>query len=176
MTTPTTSPVAGYAVYLEFVRPGITTQVILMPEATGSSHNRSRIVMYRRRLTKLQRKTWKASTAGTSSFEMISGAASGVAVTRDEIVSRLTHFTLPLLRSLAMEDRAYVLYGKPIVVEVTAEDVEQARILKTPYKVLGRIMKTRKALGYPNDIVHWAMGESKPMASSVTTPGGTLAF
>ena len=166
MTTNTANPVVGHAVYLEFVRAGITTQVILMPEATGTSHSRARMTMYRRRITKHVRKTWKSSIAGTTSFEMITTPTGADAPTRDEIVDRLLTFIQPLLRSLTTNE--YVLYGKPIVVEVTAEDVEQARLHKTPYKVISRITKTRKALGFPSDIVHWDIGSPAPLPSSTS--------
>jgi hypothetical protein len=164
MTTNTANPVVGHAVYLEFVRAGITTQVILMPEATGTSHSRARMTMYRRRITKHVRKTWKASIAGTAAFDII--ATSSVTPDRDEIVDRLLTFIQPLLRSLTTNE--YILYGKPIVVEVTAEDVEQARLHKTPYKVISRITKTRKALGFPSDIVHWDVGSPAPLPSSTS--------
>lgn len=45
------------------------------------------------------------------------------------------------------------LYKQPIVVEVTPEDLEEIRKSKTPYKVLGRVWKSRKFLGFPDDII-----------------------
>jgi hypothetical protein len=46
------------------------------------------------------------------------------------------------------------VYRQPIVVEVTNEDLEAARLSKTPYKVIGRVLKSRAALGFPKEIIH----------------------
>ena len=47
-----------------------------------------------------------------------------------------------------MESYGYKLYKQPIVVEVSQADVADIRSSKTPYKVLGRITRARKALGF----------------------------
>jgi hypothetical protein len=46
----------------------------------------------------------------------------------------------------------YQLYKLPIVVEVASEDLDGIRLGKTPYKVLGRITRVRKALGFSEEL------------------------
>jgi hypothetical protein len=36
---------------------------------------------------------------------------------------------------------------------VTAEDLEDSRMAKTPYKVLGRVWKVRKKMGFPKEFI-----------------------
>ncbi len=40
----------------------------------------------------------------------------------------------------------------PIIVEVASEDLDGIRLGKTPYKVLGRITRVRKALGFSQEL------------------------
>jgi hypothetical protein len=47
----------------------------------------------------------------------------------------------------------YKLYKSPILVEVAQEDLEQIRLSKTPYKILGRITRVRRTLGFGELIV-----------------------
>jgi len=47
---------------------------------------------------------------------------------------------------------SYQLYKLPIVVEVASEDLDGIRLGKTPYKVLGRITRVRKALGFSQEL------------------------
>lgn len=145
-----TKPV-GAAVYLEFVKPNMTTQVLIMPEGTATSSRIVPMTLYRRRLSTITpRKSWKMVSAHytAAAVRMKHSLAS-----TSEIAQNLLMFTNPLLESLVKN--GWTLYKDPIVVEVTAEDLELARESKTPYKVLGRVVKTRKALGFPKDIVHF---------------------
>jgi hypothetical protein len=42
----------------------------------------------------------------------------------------------------------YTVYKQPIVVEITEQDAMDASNNKTPYKVLGRITRSRRALDF----------------------------
>jgi hypothetical protein len=42
----------------------------------------------------------------------------------------------------------WTVYKQPIVVEVTQDDLEDIRLSKTPYKILGRITRCRRALNF----------------------------
>jgi hypothetical protein len=42
----------------------------------------------------------------------------------------------------------YKVYKQPLVVEVSQADLEEIRYSKTPYKILGRITRVRKTLGF----------------------------
>ena len=151
MTNSLDTKVQGKAVYLEFVKPahGITTQVLIMPEGMSTSHKTVGMTVYRRRLSVAQpRKTWKAATTHHTSVTLLSSSSP---VTPDQATDQILSFLFPLFRSL--ETNEYVLYKDPIVVEVTAEDLEDSRMAKTPYKVLGRVWKVRKKLGFPKEFI-----------------------
>jgi hypothetical protein len=47
-----------------------------------------------------------------------------------------------------LTSRGYTLYKQPIAVEVTTEDLEDIRVGKTPYKILGRITRCRRTLNF----------------------------
>lgn len=152
MTESVDNQVRGRAVYFEFVRPGelITTQVLLLPEGVTTSHRTVPMTMYRRRLSPMQpRKTWKM-TAATCTAEQ----ARRMAGSTDEkdVAAAMLSFMTPLFKSLTTNQ--YALYKQPIVIEVTAEDLELARLGKTPYKALARVWKTRKKLGFPKEYIH----------------------
>ena len=150
MTNTLDKQVQGKAVYMEFVRPNQTQQVFLMPEGTCTSHKIVPMTVYRRRLTVVQpRKTWKASANNYTSMSLLTGAAPlGQAAAAEQMLA----FLHPLLRSL--ETNGYTLYKQPLVVEVTAEDLEFARQGKTPYKALARVWKSRKFAGFPKEYIH----------------------
>lgn len=153
-TTPTTPAntdgiVRGKAVYLEFINGGVTTQVLIMPEGNSSSHRLVPMTVYRRRISALQpRKTWRTQTAH---YKVVDLKAHGI-TDSNEIIEKTLGFMLPLLRTL--RTNGYTLYRTPIVVDATAEDLEHVRQSKTPYKALGRVWKTRKALGWPETYYH----------------------
>ena len=150
-TTNTDAISRGKGVYLEFIHKGVTTQVMIMPEGNSSSHSMVPMTIYRRRVSALApRKTWRTMTAH---YKVADLRAHGV-TDPAEIVTKTLGFALPLFRTL--QANGYTLYRTPIVVDVTSEDLEHVRQSKTPYKALGRVWKTRKALGWPEDYYHSA--------------------
>jgi hypothetical protein len=68
---------------------------------------------------------------------------------RAEATKRLS-FSYSLFDGLMNNE--WKLYKEAIVVEVLATDLDDARMARTPYKTLGRILKTRKFLGFPKEI------------------------
>jgi hypothetical protein len=153
MTNSTDTLVQGAAVYLEFVKPDTTTQILIMPEGMTTSHRTVPMTVYRRRLSTMQpRKTWLAAASHTTStLELVPGIAKPP-VTTEEVQDVMLSFLFPLMRS--MNTNGYKLYKVPVIVEVTAEDLECARNSKTPYKAMARVWKARKALGFPKEYVH----------------------
>lgn len=161
MTNANTNQVVGKAIYLEFVKPNATTQVLILPEAISSAHRLVPMTMFRRRLSVHQpRKTWSVSLSPHTSATLRTYSGPGAAhipMSEPEVAQKMSEFTNPLFASLI--NNGWPLYKDPIVVEVTAEDMEMARQGKTPYKVLGRVNKVRKNLGYPKEIIHGKAAE-----------------
>jgi len=150
MTNSPDNIVQGRAVYMEFINGSNTQQLLVMPEGVTTSHKTVPMTIYRRRLNPVQpRKTWKASAASHRSVDLLTASS---VVPRAEVPHTITAFMYPLFVSL--QRNGYTLYKQPIVVEVTAEDLELARIGKTPYKTMARVWKSRKALGFPKEYIH----------------------
>lgn len=145
MTTQSTIPV-GKAIYMEFIKPGMTTQVLFMPEGQTSSHKIVPVSMYRRRISVAQpRKTWRLVAGMPLASTGPGTPAATVAATA------VLSFAEPLFTSLDANN--WKLRKEPIVVEVTADDLECVRTGKTPYKALGRVWKVRKFLSFPAEYI-----------------------
>lgn len=150
MTNPNDTQVQGRAVYLEFVKGTTTQQVLIMPEGMTTSHKTVPMTVYRRRLSVVSpRKTWKATASSCTSTTLLTGP---LAIERTAVPDQMLNFLYPLMSSLDVNE--YNLYKDPVVVEVTAEDLELTRQGKTPYKAMARVWKARKKLGFPKEYIH----------------------
>ena len=140
--------VVGKALYLELRNSGSTYQMIITPDAVSSSGRAVPAMVYRRQISEARpRKAWKTmsfpalplNAFGTydPQYTDTATSVSGTRVndTLASIFRQLSHYS-------------YTLYKTPIYVEVSAEDIETIRLCKTPYKVLGRITRVRKTLGF----------------------------
>jgi hypothetical protein len=143
---------AGFAMYLELTKgTGSVTQVLVMPEGISSSHKETPVSIYRRRISTISpRKTWRYAV-GPGIHKTLSSFASPPILDGEEVVVKMTGFITTYLESLANND--WKLRNQLITVEVTAEDLEDARNGKTPHKVLGRVWKVRKQLGFPKEFL-----------------------
>ena len=138
----------GKALYLEF-RHGINTnQVILTPEGSTLAGKVVPMTAYRRRISpSTPRKSWKQFSSAIVSDQIGPGLFAqyptdhALSTVRDRI-----GFTDSLFNQLIMQ--GWTLYKQPIAVEVTVEDLEDIRMGKTPYKILGRITRCRRTLEF----------------------------
>lgn len=141
--------VVGKALYMEFRRGDETNQIIITPEAINASGKYVPITTYRRRISKTNpRKTWKQmSTVFKSEIEPISnklvplGKEHALATVADRI-----SYTDNLFNQLITQ--SWQLHKQAFVVEVTQDDLEDIRLSKTPYKILGRITRCRRVLNF----------------------------
>lgn len=149
-TNPTpTSTCVGYAMYLELEKGASTTQVLIMPEGVSSAHRDANLAVYRRRLTTITpRRTWRHAQ---SAHRYIGLKAADPTIADTAAVTHVTDFVATYLTSLS--DNGWKVRNQVITVEVTAEDLEDSRMAKTPYKVLGRVWKVRKKLGFPKEFI-----------------------
>jgi hypothetical protein len=145
---------AGKGIYLEFNKGMMTAQILILPEGTTSSHKLIPMTMFRRQITPTTpRKTWKmvsSSFTSSSARAMLSADFSGAEL-ESKMVTKITGFIDPLLSSL--QTNGWTMLKDPIVIEVTAEDLEHARQAKTPHKAMGRVWKVRKQLGFPKEFL-----------------------
>lgn len=155
MDTPTTA-IAGRAVYMEFRKGTSTTQVLLMPEGRCTSGHTVPMTMYRRRISpSAPRKTWRmisSAVSGAVTPGTTTGPTGSLPVPVDiraEATRRLS-FAYSLFDSLKTNE--WSVYKEAIVVEVLPTDLDDARLGRTPYKTIGRVLKARKFLGFPKEI------------------------
>lgn len=137
----------GCAVYLELEKHPAVTQVLLMPEGLTSKGHTVQFSMWRRRISPIQpRKAWRQISGPRHT-----AATASTPEHKDEQARMLLMFTNPLIHGLVTA--GWKLRKEAIVVEVSHEDLEDVRLSKTPYKVFGRVWKSRKALGFPKDFI-----------------------
>jgi hypothetical protein len=145
--------VIGKALYLEFRSTGQTYQVLLTPDGISSNGRAVPVTMYRRQISKLKpRRAWK--TYSLPALPVNSFGAYDQAASKDEatniVDSRLSYMATTFTQ---LNSYHYKLYKQPLFIEVAQEDLESIRLSKTPYKILGRITRVRRTLGFGEFIV-----------------------
>jgi hypothetical protein len=144
--------VVGKALYLE-LRTGLQTyQMLLTPDGISSNGRAVPATMYRRQISSAKpRRAWK-----TYSLPSLSLNAFGTyeTVEKDNALqsadSRVGYMASTFSQ---LKSYGYTLYKQPLLIEVSQEDLESIRLSKTPYKILGRITRVRRTLGFGEFIV-----------------------
>jgi hypothetical protein len=136
----------GKAVYMEMRRGSQTTQLILMPEVSIGD----RIVpmsIFRRSITSSSpRRAWRQSS---TAYKSVTNDGVFVQLDKELALATFSHRMLnfdSLFKQLI--SYGYTVHKQPIVVEITEQDAMDASNNKTPYKVLGRITRSRRALDF----------------------------
>ena len=144
--------VIGKALYLELRNGETTTQLILTPEGLNSSNKLVPLTLYRRRISRIQpRKGWKQISSYASPEMDASGKIAQYSLEQAQLVVKdKLSFTDSIFNQLIMQ--GWTLFKQPIVVEVTPEDMDEVRLGKTPYKILGRITRCRRTLGFGEEL------------------------
>lgn len=139
--------VVGKALYLEFRKANSTYQIILTPDGITNEGKNVPSMVYRRQISEAKpRRAWKsyslpaASVSEFGAFPVLTMAEAG-----DVALKRLD-FSSSLFSQL--QSYSYELYKAPLFIEVSHEDLNDIRAGRTPYKVLGRILRARKASGF----------------------------
>jgi hypothetical protein len=144
--------VVGKALYLE-LRTGLQTyQMLLTPDGISSNGRAVPATMYRRQISSAKpRRAWK-----TYSLPSLSLNAFGTYETVDKdnalqnADSRVGYMASTFSQ---LKSYGYTLYKQPLLIEVSQEDLESIRLSKTPYKILGRITRVRRTLGFGEFII-----------------------
>lgn len=144
--------VIGKALYMEFRSGQQTYQLMLTPDGVTSGGKYVPAMMYRRQVSASRpRRAWKSYSLPSINVNEFGTFTS---IPRNEALLTARHrleFMMPTINQL-MSNR-YQLYKLPVVVEVASEELDGIRLGKTPYKVLGRITRVRKALGFSDDVI-----------------------
>ena len=144
--------VVGKALYIELRSTSQTYQMLLTPDGVSSNGRAVPSTLYRRQISKAKpRRAWK-----TFSLPVLPLNSFGVYETQNKddaaqgADARLNYMATTLTQ---LNSYGYKLYKNPILVEVAQEDLESIRLSKTPYKILGRITRVRRTLGFGEFIV-----------------------
>lgn len=136
------STLVGRAVYLELHNEHMTStfQILITPPVRlpSSPSNMIAPVMYRRQLTHSSpKRQWKTTHA--SGYDYIDAS----------VAEARLGFLDNLLERLA--NAKFTVFKEPIIVDVSVEDMAAIQLHRTPYKIIGRIERVRRAKGYPKE-------------------------
>jgi len=144
--------VVGKALYVELRNSNQTYQMLLTPDGVSSSGRAVPSTLYRRQISKSKpRRAWKTYSLPSlplNAFGVYDTQSNDDAAQHAE--ARLGYMATTLTQ---LNTYGYKLYKNPILVEVAQEDLEQIRLSKTPYKILGRITRVRRTLGFGEFII-----------------------
>ena len=139
--------VVGKALYMEFRTMNQTYQMLITPDGVSSNGRAVPSTVYRRQISKSKpRRAWKTYSLPAlplNSFGAYEAQSKDDATQAADTRANYIATTLTQLNSYS-----YKLYKSPILVEVAQEDLESIRLSKTPYKILGRITRVRRTLGF----------------------------
>jgi len=143
--------VIGKALYTEFRAASQTYQLMITPDGITSNGKYVPAMVYRRQISSSRpRRAWKnfsLPSLNVNEFGAFTTTPKDQAI--ETAKSRLEFMMSTINQMTAYK---YQLYMMPIVVEVASEDLDGIRLGRTPYKVLGRITRVRKALGFSQEL------------------------
>lgn len=132
------------AMYIEFVNGQFTVQILVTPEGEYNGKPVP-LVVYRRRVSEDSPKSQWRTYPSTTVFNGTDKAATTVAALNVGKL-RVSHMTSLMSQ---LESRGYKLLSQPFIVDFTQSDFVDTCALRTPYKVLNRVLKCRTYLGFP---------------------------
>jgi len=147
--------VQGVAVYAEFRKSGQTMQLLITPDAYTNAGTLVPMALHRRVVTPITpKKQWKSTSFRNTQVKELVESGTG-ATLGDDSISAFTdervRYGLPYFDEIL--SGGWTLENKPILTEVSRHDTDDLAKGKTPNKVLYRIHISRKALGFPMELV-----------------------
>ena len=152
----TTTSVFGKALYLELEQAGSTSvlQLLLTPDMKSPGGTHVPLTLYRRRLTPTKpRPTWNAYSTydkpkldADGNFEVITYKSDAIKIAEQRLM-----FSDKLFNQII--EHGYSLRKAPIVVEIGVDDLADLCAHKTPYKILARVTRSRKVLGFADALI-----------------------
>jgi len=152
----TTTKVYGKALYLELEQAGAASvlQLLLTPDMKSPSGSHVPLTLYRRRLTSSKpRATWQAYSTydkplldADGNFALITSKSDARIIAKQRLA-----FGDKLFNQII--DHGYVLRKSPIVVEIGVDDLDDLCNHRTPYKILSRVTRSRKVLGFADALI-----------------------
>lgn len=140
---------AGRALYLELRRDTDVSQVILTPQMYNPTRdsNLKPYIISRSLRPDTQRKGWRYSSGPRLNF--ISKTGEDIAAGITQVTNQLK-WAAPLISGYVAG--GWKIVNKPIVVEVSTEDIDDIYAKKTPTALVRRILKARGEAGFPQSV------------------------
>jgi hypothetical protein len=145
--------VQGVAVYAEFVRSGETTQMLITPDCYTNAGTLTPMAIHRRVVTPVSlKKQWRNNALR---HEQIKELVAVGATLEDDSISDFTETRMRYAFSFfdEMLRHGWTIRKEPILIEVSKYDADDLAKGTTPSRVLYRVGISRKALGFPKELV-----------------------
>jgi hypothetical protein len=145
--------VQGVAVYAEFTRAGETTQMLITPDCYTNTGVLTPMAIHRRVLTPASlKKQWRNNALRHEQVKELVATEQQLA---DEQVSDFTETRMRYAFSFfdEMMRHGWAIRKEPILIEVSKYDADDLAKGDTPSRVLYRVGISRKALGFPKELV-----------------------
>ena len=145
--------VQGVGVYAEFTKPGATYQLFFTPDCYTHSGTLISMALHSRIITKITpKKQWKQSTLRSSTIKsMVEEGKELLDFGVSSFTEERMRFSFSLFNYLLSE--GWSLRNKPLMVEISRYDADDIAKSKTPNKAIYRIHISRKAQGFPAELV-----------------------
>ncbi len=145
--------VQGVAVYAEFVRAGETTQMLITPDCYTNVGTLTPMAIHRRVVTPVSlKKQWRNNALRHEQIKDLVSAGNTLA---DNEVDFFTETRMRYAFSFfdEMLRHGWTIRKEPILIEVSKFDADDLAKGTTPSRVLYRVGISRKALGFPKELV-----------------------
>jgi len=153
----------GYALYTEFRKDGHTLQVIFTPESMSETTDGTSVYVpcsvWRRQVSSYNpRRPWRSYSQewntinNRKEYRLANG---GSAETLDEDLAKKYSVAGLVFMDRTFESlvaQSWELHKEPIVVEFSKEDLMDTQSWNTPNALIRRIMRSRKALGFADEL------------------------
>ena len=148
--------VQGVAIYAEFRKPGQTMQLIVTPDAYTTTGTLVPMNLVRRVVTPdTPKRQWRNSVLSSSALKEVMGEgevpnqlpdADKEVFTEKRMRHAISYFETIL-------NGGWTIEQKPILLEVSRHDADDLSKGKTPNKLIYRVGISRKAQGFPENLI-----------------------
>jgi len=142
--------VQGVVAFLEFHKPGATSQVMIMPDGYTETGAFVAGSFWSRVVTEYRPKAQWRNNKLRGRDKMKERVSSGTMIDNSETESYAAYRLQDIQHYVdRLSNDGWSLVGKPIYVEASKKDMADVAHGKTPSKIVYRINQTKKALGFP---------------------------
>jgi hypothetical protein len=150
--------IVGKALYMEFRKAVNTAQIIITPEGFTAEGEFVPSSSWRRQISAWSpKKPWRVynngdwATRRTNAMETKALETSSTSEVAKEVSAEMLMDLAKVLDQL--HDNEWQLFKKPIVLEFSQEDLDDTKNQQTPSALVRRILRARKELGFPEEIL-----------------------